>query len=73
MNSGGAHAFHYLSASDLALSEIAFLLGFSQTAAFHRAFKRWTRQTPLQYRRTNIEARSSGDAEHAPQTERRSG
>jgi AraC-like DNA-binding protein len=36
---------------DYALSEIAFLLGFSQPAAFHRAFKRWTQQTPLEYRR----------------------
>ena len=43
-------ALRYLGESDLAFSEIAFLLGFSQTAAFHRAFKRWTDQTPLEYR-----------------------
>jgi len=35
---------------DLALSEIAFLLGFAQAAGFHRAFKRWTGQTPVEYR-----------------------
>jgi AraC-like DNA-binding protein len=46
-------ALRYVGASDLALSEIAFLLGFSQAAAFHRAFKRWTSQTPLEYRRAN--------------------
>jgi AraC-like DNA-binding protein len=43
-------SMRYLSETDLALSEIAFLLGFSQSPAFHRAFKRWTDQTPLEYR-----------------------
>jgi AraC-like DNA-binding protein len=43
-------ALRYVGDSNLALSEIAFLLGFSQSAAFHRAFKRWTEQTPLEYR-----------------------
>jgi AraC-like DNA-binding protein len=43
-------ALRYVGETDLALSEIAFLLGFSQTAAFHRAFKRWTDQTPLEHR-----------------------
>jgi AraC-like DNA-binding protein len=41
----------YVGCQDLALSEIAFALGFSQPPAFHRAFKRWTGQTPLEYRR----------------------
>ena len=44
-------ALRYVDGQELGLSEIAFLLGFSQTAAFHRAFKRWTAQTPLEYRR----------------------
>lgn len=43
-------ALRYVGETDLALSEIAFLLGFSQSAAFHRAFKRWTDRTPLDYR-----------------------
>jgi len=42
----------YVVSRDLSLSEVAFLLGFSHSAAFHRAFKRWTGQTPLVYRRT---------------------
>jgi len=30
----------------IALSEIAFLLGFSEQSAFTRAYKRWTGSTP---------------------------
>jgi AraC-like DNA-binding protein len=33
-------------------SEITDQLGFSHVAAFHRAFRRWTGQTPRQYRNT---------------------
>jgi AraC-like DNA-binding protein len=44
-------ALHHVGARERPMSEIALLLGFSQSAAFHRAFKRWTAQTPLEYRR----------------------
>lgn len=44
-------ALRYLRKSDIPISEIAFLLGYSQAAAFHRAFRRWTRQTPIEYRK----------------------
>ncbi|HMJ10096.1 MAG TPA: AraC family transcriptional regulator ligand-binding domain-containing protein [Polyangiaceae bacterium] len=39
---------------DQPFSEIAAALGFSQPAAFHRAFRRWTATTPLQYRRQRL-------------------
>lgn len=44
-------AMDYLGRRDVSLSQIAFLLGFSQVGAFHRAFKRWMGTTPFEYRR----------------------
>lgn len=35
----------------LAVAEIAYLLGFSEPGAFHRAFRRWHGVTPVEYRR----------------------
>ncbi len=32
------------------LAEVAFMLGFSEPSAFHRAFKRWTSTTPAAWR-----------------------
>lgn len=43
-------AMHYLADNRYALSEIAFLLGFSELSAFSRAFKRWTGESPASYR-----------------------
>lgn len=43
---------HYLNNDDLSLTDIAFLLGFSEQSAFTRAFKRWTGQVPTRYRRS---------------------
>lgn len=43
-------AIEHVAQGTLSLSEIAFLLGFAQAAGFHRAFKRWTQQTPSEYR-----------------------
>jgi AraC-like DNA-binding protein len=50
----------YLTESRLSVSEIAFVLGFSDVSTFHRAFRRWTRQTPLAYRRRGGTAHGAG-------------
>lgn len=42
-------ALAYLNDSQHNLSEIAFLLGFSELSAFSRAFKRWTGESPAKY------------------------
>jgi AraC-like DNA-binding protein len=44
-------ALRSLKDPNAAITEVAYLLGFSEPAAFHRAFKRWTGQTPAEYRR----------------------
>jgi AraC-like DNA-binding protein len=53
-------ALRYVGSNDLELAEIAFLLGFARTTGFHRAFKRWTGETPLHYRRTRHAQSRSG-------------
>jgi AraC-like DNA-binding protein len=44
-------ALDYLTDSENTLTEIAFLLGYSEVSAFSRAFKRWTGTTPVDHRR----------------------
>jgi len=43
-------AVHYLKEREHTLTQIAFLLGYSEVSAFNRAFKRWMGSTPLKYR-----------------------
>ena len=44
-------AQRYLQEPEMAVCEIAYLLGFSESSALHRAFKRWTGMTPSEFRR----------------------
>ena len=45
-----ALAKHYLAERDLQITEVAWLLGFSEGSALSHAFKRWTGLTPRQFR-----------------------
>ena len=37
---------------EMAVCEIAYLLGYAEPSTFHRAFRRWTGTSPREYRRT---------------------
>src|SRR5581483_3851402 len=54
-------AQNYLKDSQHTLTEVAFLLGYSELSAFNRAFKRWTGSTPMEYRRNFSHNRASGN------------
>lgn len=41
-----------LARTDESIDEIVYLTGFSEPSTFYRAFKRWTGQTPVEYRNT---------------------
>ena len=43
-------AMRYLREPEMAICEVAYLLGFSEASSFHRAFKRWTGVTPKDFR-----------------------
>jgi len=49
----------YLADSTLSAGEVGYLLGYSEPAAFHRAFKRWHGVTPVEYR-----SKARADARH---------
>jgi AraC-like DNA-binding protein len=46
-------ARRYVAGSTLSLAEIAYLVGYSEPASFHRAFKRWYGATPEGFRNRN--------------------
>lgn len=41
----------YLAQRDVAGTEVAYLLGFAEQSSLNRAFKRWSGQTPTEFRR----------------------
>jgi AraC-like DNA-binding protein len=58
-------AVHQLCGTRLSIAEIASALGFQETSAFHRAFKRWSGVQPGEYRRRAEEV--AGAAQGGPQ------
>jgi len=44
-------ALRYLADPKIAVTEVAYLLGYSEPSPFHRAFKRWTGVTPTEARK----------------------
>ena len=58
-------ASRHLADPRTSIGEVAFLLGYSELSAFCRAFKRWTGQTPAEFRAT---ARRIDSAPHRPQS-----
>jgi len=51
-------AFAYL-AANLPIGEVSYLLGFSEPRAFHRAFRRWTGETPQTWRASRTSPREA--------------
>jgi len=51
-------AGRFVGESPLAICEIAYLLGYSEAAPFHRAFKRWFGRTPEAFRARDFASRS---------------
>jgi AraC-like DNA-binding protein len=49
-------AMLHLSGNRFSIGEISFLLGFAHPNGFHKAFKRWPRMTPAQYREEALAA-----------------
>jgi AraC-like DNA-binding protein len=56
-------AVNLLENETLALSEIAFSLGYSDVSAFNHAFRRWTGQAPGDYRRSRANRPKSAAGE----------
>jgi AraC-like DNA-binding protein len=44
----------------LSIADVAFFLQYSEPAAFHRSFRRWTGLTPQAYRRSNPASPQTG-------------
>ncbi len=57
-------ALYYLNGKKVSVNQTAYLLGFSEPAAFSRAFKRWTGSSPRTMQQASkIENNQNGDAD----------
>jgi len=63
-------AGRHISEPSLAICEVAYLLGYSEAAPFHRAFRRWYGTTPDLFRRANRETSVSRATAHASPADR---
>lgn len=50
----------YLCDPDMSLVDVAFLLGFSEQSPFTKAFRRWTGETPGEFRRKHVRREPPG-------------
>jgi AraC-like DNA-binding protein len=57
-----ALALQHIGDVGVSITEVAYLLHFSDPTAFYRAFKRWTGQAPLRYRERLLFGRSDASA-----------
>ena len=46
-------AIRYLKEDGMSISRVAWLLGFEETSSFSHAFRRWTGESPREFRRTH--------------------
>jgi AraC-like DNA-binding protein len=58
-------ALYYLNEKKVSVNQTAYLLGFSEPAAFSRAFKRWTGSSPRTMQASKIENNQNGEADQA--------
>ena len=58
-------ALYYLNGKKASVNQTAYLLGFSEPAAFSRAFKRWTGSSPRTMQASKIENNQNGEADQA--------
>jgi AraC-like DNA-binding protein len=49
-------AIHYLNQGNYPVKEISYMLGYNELSAFSRAFKKWTGQTPQDFRRSSADS-----------------
>nr|WP_241585378.1 AraC family transcriptional regulator [Atopomonas sediminilitoris] len=50
-----------LAGTDESIDQIVYLTGFSEPSTFYRAFRRWTDQTPVEYRRSRRGVNDHGE------------